>query len=219
LATYTSVLGLKVNDASDPFLLSDFAANWGLLDASPGIFICTSTTRPNWATAQAGRFIFMTDTKQTSYWDGAAWQDLRNSHPVFAAGNFVNTSMNPGGSPQFNILTFTTPRTSSLALLLTASYTYPNNQSQDFWQSITFDGVKQQMGSFREQIRVVGDKNDSNHSAGTNATSLAIIPSVAPGQHQVGIEVDISSTYKTAITLVGAKAMAFVSLYNAGNVL
>ena len=51
MATYSTVMGLKLNDPSDSFELSDFVANWETIDASPGTYICTSNTRPNWGAA------------------------------------------------------------------------------------------------------------------------------------------------------------------------
>ena len=217
MATYSTVLGLKLNDQSDPFELSDFVANWQILDSSPGIYICTSVSRPNWGAAQAGRLIFMSDLKQTSYWNGSSWQDLRDSAPVFAGGAYLNTNLSAGSSPTFNLLTFTTSRPCSLAIMMTGTYTHVDAVTQDAWQSILFDGVKQMMGGYREQIRFNGIPNDLNRTAGANATSLAMIPTVAAGQHKIGIEVDVSSNYPYVINLVGAKVMAFIALYSSGN--
>ncbi len=217
MATYSTVLGLKLNDQSDPFELSDFVANWQILDSSPGIYICTSVSRPNWGAAQAGRLIFMSDLKQTSYWNGSSWQDLRDSAPVFAGGAYLNTNLSAGSSPTFNLLTFTTSRPCSLAIMMTGTYTHVDAVTQDAWQSILFDGVKQMMGGYREQIRFNGIPNDLNRTAGANATSLAMIPTVGAGQHKIGIEVDVSSNYPYVINLVGAKVMAFIALYSSGN--
>jgi hypothetical protein len=219
VSTFSTVLGLKLNDTSDPFLLSDFIANWNLLDANPGTFICTSTSRPNWSTPQTGRLIFMTDIKQLSYWTGSAWADLRDAVPVFAGGSFINTAMNPGSSPSFNIVTFTTPRPCALAIMLSGTYNCSNNSNQDLHQSIGFDGVKQEMGSYREQIRFSGNSSDSSNTAGTACDSMAVIPAVTAGQHTISIIVDMSSAYNTAVTLVGAKTMGFIALYSGGNTL
>lgn len=212
-------MGLKLNDQSDPFALADFNANWSLLDASPGTFICTSTSRPNWGAAQTGRMIFMRDLKQHSFWDGTNWNDLRNAVPVFSGGTYLNTTINPGASPTFNVLTFTTPRPSALAIIATGTYTYPNNKSQDAQQAINFDGVKQMMGGYQEQIRFAGDSGDNGANSGANATSMAVIPSVATGQHKIGIQVAVQNAHKTAVTVVGVKVLAFIALYNTGNAL
>jgi len=220
MATYSTVLGLKLSGESDPFLLSDFIQNWQLLDSSPGIFICTSATRPSWGANQDGRLIFMTDLKQLSYWESVfGWHDLRDSSPVYAGGSYLNVACNPGSSGVFNILTFTTPRPSALAVWLSGTYNYPNNKTQDGWQSVTFDGVQQTIGSYREQVRFAGNAADAGNAAGVNATSLAVIPSVSAGQHRIGVQVDVSSSYKTAITLVGVKAIAMISLYSSANAL
>ncbi len=219
MATYSTILGLKLNDQSDPFQLSDFIQNWELLDASPGVFICTSTARPNWSSSQAGRMIFMTDLKQLSYWTGTAWADLRDAAPVFAGGTYINKMVNPGTSPTFNILTFTTPRPCAMAIWLSATYNWRNNQNQDGYQVVVFDGVAGFMGSFREQIRFAGNSGDSGNNTGNNIMSLQVIPSVSAGQHTIGVQPQISSNYQVAVNLVGVKIIAMMSLYASGNVL
>ena len=50
------VHGLKLNAPTDPFQLSDFVANWQILDASPGTFICTSASRPRSCRTISGRW-------------------------------------------------------------------------------------------------------------------------------------------------------------------
>lgn len=215
MATYSTVLGLKLNQLSDPFELSDFVANWDIIDASPGAFICTSVSRPSWGASQAGRLIFMTDLKQLSYWTGTAWADLRDAAPTFAGGTYLSVTCNPGSSGIFNILTFTTPRPCAMAIFASATYNYPNNKTQDVYQSITFDGTMQYMG-YREQIRMSPTGGDSGVAAGNNATSMLVIPSLAAGQHKIGMQVFVG-TYNTPVTLVGVKTVALISLYANGN--
>jgi len=217
VATFSTVLGLKLNAESDPFALADFIQNWGILDASPGIFICTSTSRPSWSTAQAGRLIFMTDQKCLSFWNGSSWNDLRDSAPVFAGGAFINSHVNPGSTAAFNVLTLTTPRTSALAIILTGAYTCANNVTQAGSQWIMFDGVQQQMGGFQETMRFPGTPGDSGSSLGIEAVSLAVIPSIAPGQHTIGLQVQVSGAYHPAIGVTGAKVIGIMSAYSTGN--
>lgn len=160
----------------------------------------------------------MTDIKQLSWWSGTAWQDLRDSVPVFAGGTALGTSMAKNTSPSFTILNFTTPRPSAIAIMLTATYQCDNRQDQDVYQSITTDGASLTMGNFQDQIRFEGNSTDAGGQAGANATSLAIAPSVAAGSHAIGIKCTIG-TYPTPVTLLGVKAMAFIALYASGNVL
>lgn len=218
MATFSTMLGLKLNAQSDPFQLSDFVSNWGIIDASPGTYICTSTSRPAWNASQAGRLIFMTDLKQMSYWTGTAWADLRDSAPVFAGGTYLGTSVNPGAQPIFNILTFTTPRPSALAIWAEATYNYPNNKTQDAFQSVIFDGAGAGIGSYREQVRFAGNSGDSGSPTGINALSMAVVPSVNPGQHTIGVKMQ-NGSYPVAITLVGVKIMAMIATYASNNVL
>lgn len=219
MATYSTVQGLKLNDLSDPFQLSDFTGNWNILDRSPGAFICTSTSRPSWGTAQAGRLILMTDLKQLSYWTGTAWADLRDAAPVFAGGVFVNQVANPGASPVYNVLTFTTPRPCAMAIWLSGTYGYPNNKFQNANQAITFDGVAGFMGGYQEQIRFSGNDLDNGAEASITCVSMQIIPSVSAGQHRIGARLQVGSQYHVAINVTGYKVIGMIALYSSGNVL
>jgi hypothetical protein len=216
VATYSTYLNLKLNAGSDPFLLSDFINNWDILDTSPGVYICTSLTRPSWGTAQAGRKIFMTDLEQTQFWNGSSWQDERNSVPTFAYGVYLNTSMNRNSSPQFTIMQFSTPRPCAMAIILTAVYNCNNQQSQDLYQNVLFDGATINLGSFREQIRFEGNAADAGGQAGQVGTSIAIMPALSAGSHSVGLECQVGS-YSSAITLIGAKVLGFIALYTSSN--
>ena len=71
MTTQTNILGLKRHTLSDDFQIQDYTDNWLVLDASPGIFICTSGTRPaTWGSAQEGRLIFEKDTTLLWRWSG-----------------------------------------------------------------------------------------------------------------------------------------------------
>lgn len=59
----TPRLRLNIPTVNTLFSIEDLADNWGVLDAHPGVFICTSETRPEgWTSVQSGRLIFETDT-------------------------------------------------------------------------------------------------------------------------------------------------------------
>jgi len=79
MTTSSTVLNLNLpaSDGSDPFsLATDFLDNWAILDAAPGVFICTSGTHPTWSTGQAGRLIFETDNQNILEWDGSAFVEF-----------------------------------------------------------------------------------------------------------------------------------------------
>lgn len=62
------------NTLSDLFRVADYETNWNILDDFPGVFICTSATRPTtWGALQEGLAIFETDTLLLWHWTGAAF--------------------------------------------------------------------------------------------------------------------------------------------------
>lgn len=217
MATFSTVLGLKLNSESDSFQLADFIQNWGILDASPGIFICTSISRPTWTSAMAGRLIFMTDLKQLSFWNGSTWNDLRDSAPIFAGGAFINASVNPGTTAGYNVLTLTTPRPCALAIIMAGMYNCNNLDTQGCGQVITFDGVNQQMGGYAESVRFASTPGSSGDYLGIGATSLAVIPSIAAGQHKIGVSVTVNGAYRSSVQVIGAKVIGIMSAYSSGN--
>lgn len=219
MATFSTYLGLKLNSATDPFLLSDFIGNWTILDGSPGVYVCTSSSRPAWTAAQAGRLIFMTDYKALSYWSGTSWEDCRNPAPVFAAGVYLNVNIAHNTSLSRTIINLTCPRTCSLAIALTGTYLCDASYSQDVYQRVLVDGVgstANQLGGYREQLRFVRDTTAPG-SAGLCATSLQVVTGITPGSHTIGLAVDVGNTSTVAVNLVGAKALAWIALTSAGN--
>lgn len=219
MATYSTYLGLKLNALSDSFLLSDFVNNWTILDGSPGVFICTSSTRPTWTAQQAGRLIFMTDYEQLSFWNGSAWLDCRDAAPVFAAGAYLNTGIAHNTSASFTIINLTVPRTCSLVIVLTGTYLCQSNAYQDVWQRVLVDGVgatNNQLGGFREQLRFTPDFGVVG-LGGMCATSLQVVSGISPGAHTIGVGADIGNSSAQPITIVGAKALAFLAVTASGN--
>lgn len=75
MPTPSQRLGLLVPAVTDDFVTADLAANWSKLDTFPGIFPCTSTTRPTtWTNNHIGMHIFETDSQLRWFWDGAVFR-------------------------------------------------------------------------------------------------------------------------------------------------
>lgn len=75
MPSLTDRLSLIRHTLADVFRVQDYADNWARLDAFPGIFVCTSESRPvDWGERQAGMAIFETDTKLLFHWSGSAWE-------------------------------------------------------------------------------------------------------------------------------------------------
>jgi hypothetical protein len=82
-------LGLNIFALADTFSTAQYNANWNALDASPGILVCTSTTRPTWGANQTGMRISETDTGLLWTWNGSAFA---RSHGVGNLGRVTRTS-------------------------------------------------------------------------------------------------------------------------------
>lgn len=76
MSDISAKLDLMLPTQVDPFETSDVRANFEKIDAAPGSYICTSTTRPTWNTAKAGRKIYETDTGLEWVWDGTQFKRL-----------------------------------------------------------------------------------------------------------------------------------------------
>lgn len=97
MSLLTTRLGIKKPQDPDPFLTTDFQTNYDLIDSYPGVFVCTSGTKPSWGSAQAGQLIFCTDTKAVLAWTGTAWADpltLPAAWQVSTSLNVYQTSSN-----------------------------------------------------------------------------------------------------------------------------
>lgn len=86
MSSTTPRLGLTKPDGGDLFLRQDFINNYNILDQYPGSFICTSTTRPVWTSAQAGQTIIETDTRRILTWDGSLWHDIQSAPAAWIRG-------------------------------------------------------------------------------------------------------------------------------------
>ncbi len=77
MSTTSPILGLTLpaSDGSDQFSLALFLTDFGIIDASPGVFICTSGTRPTWDSGQAGRLIYEKDYGRLLEWNGSSFVD------------------------------------------------------------------------------------------------------------------------------------------------
>jgi hypothetical protein len=219
VATYTQVLGLKLNQSADPFMLSDFVSNWTLLDASPGLFICTSVTLPAWTSAQAGRCALLTDWECVLQWNGTTWIDNRNAAPVLAAGTVINQSVAHNSSSSFTVMNFTLPRSCTLVIQLTGTYYVQGNGNQDIYQRVLVNGVGatgNQMGGYREQLRMVAPSGTSE-TAGGSVTTFQVAASLTAGSGTIGLGVDVGTLSNQAVIVVGAKVLAFVSATSPSN--
>lgn len=69
----TSRLALLRPLAGHGFSRTEYYDNLGIIDQFPGLFICTSSTRPTWGSAHNGMRIWETDRSLEWRWDGSAF--------------------------------------------------------------------------------------------------------------------------------------------------
>jgi hypothetical protein len=215
VSTLTPKVGLKRPDGTDPFLRTDFVNNWNLIDQIPGAYICDSTTLPVWGSAQAGRLVFLTDYKQIRYWDGAAWQDERTAVPLFAGGAIFDTTVGKNATPTFNIVTFTTPRPCTMAVILNATVSCDSQHSQDVYLRVNFDNSDLLLGGYSDAMRFTGNSSDTSADMKMTCTAIAVV-NATKGTHSIKGKLNVG-TYNTSVILRGMKAIGMIGLYASSN--
>ena len=215
MSTVTPKVGLKRPDGTDPFLRTDFVNNWNLIDQIPGAYICDSTTLPVWGAAQAGRLVFLTDYKQIRYWDGAAWQDERTAVPMFAGGAIFDATVGKSATPTVNIVTFTTPRPCTIAMLVSATISCDSQHTQDVYVRANFDNGDLLLGGYSDGMRFTGNSSDTSADAKATCTAIAVV-NATKGTHSIKGKLVVGA-YNTSVILRGMKAIGFVGLYASSN--
>jgi len=217
MSTLSPILGLKRPDDTDPFLTSDFVSNYNILDGSPGVFICTSSTRPAWGSAQAGRVVFLTDYKSFQYWDGSAWQNERAATGLYAGGATFNATLSKGSTTTYNIITLTTPRPVSLVVSMNMTVSCDARFNQDLFGRIVFDGGDVLLGGYSDALFFAGDSNGASADTKLTLPMLAQV-NVSAGSHTIGGKV-IVGAYNTSVTLRGIKSVAILGIYASNQIL
>jgi hypothetical protein len=217
MSTLGPRLTLKRPDDTDPFLTQDFVDNYNKLDAAPGIHVCTSTTKPSWASAQAGRMIFMTDWKCLQYWDGSAWQNERAATGLFAGGAIFDATLSKNSVTTYNIISFTTPRSCSLAVFMNATLSCDSRFTQDIYGRVVYDGGDVLLGAYSDAMRFTGNSSDTSADMKLTMPIVAIV-NVSAGAHTLGTKITVGS-YNTSVVLRGIKSVAVLGVYASNQIL
>lgn len=103
MPTPSTHIGINIVSGGENFSTATYNANWNLIDQFPGIFLCTSLTRPvSWGTNQTGMLIFESDSGLYWQWTGSSFirfklkgllGNTRQTAPVSTASTWT-----PGGS-------------------------------------------------------------------------------------------------------------------------
>lgn len=192
MATFTSRLGLKRPDVTDPFLTQDFYDNYNLIDAAPGLHICTSSTKPTWGVNQAGRSIFMTDYKYIEVWDGTNWIEPVQSVPGQYISLVGDVELSRNTTVTYSLGSFTISRPSRLLIFVNSQMAILGNRRQ--WMTIrpTINGVDAQSGH-SNQWRHTGHANLGGYWNYNPLTAFGQVAEQGAGTVNVGVKLIVGS--------------------------
>lgn len=111
MPTPTPRIGYPAPLLSDPYDTGVESDRWFLADQYPGVFICTSGTRPStWDATHEGMLIFETDSALLWRWDGAAFvrqhplghldTDRRTTDLTVASGSYTTVAQATADVPE-----------------------------------------------------------------------------------------------------------------------
>lgn len=203
----TTRLGLKSPLSTDPFQTSDFVDNWTVLDGTPGVYVCLSSSRPStWGIDQKGRTIVETDTGRQLMWDGASFVSLTQFPPATGYAYTSSTSISAGTTNTFILTTSitTTVNCTLTAIISTRLFKGSNTDPQKPTIEILIDDVESTVGGSHDFALHKGDLGEYN----------VIIPSIAmkavtPGSHSLKVRLTSLNTAPDtgSFTFHGARAV------------
>lgn len=216
MSTRTTKLNLVNNTGSDPFSLDDFSTNWNILDSEPGVYVCTSTTRPTWGPNQAGRTIVETDTFRLLVWNGGNWQEpltapgvwMFESAPQLALAANVSTSWTLGSisvKRPCQIVTITSVVASKLAA-----------QSVSLASSGRIDGTGSNIsGAGTGGIQWPSATVVSNSWSDLRSATFFGYRRVNPGTHTLGVASSVSTSTGSGTTGLTVRALSILAIVTA----
>lgn len=211
MSTTSQHQGLKINDGSDPFLRTDFVANFSTIDKYTGDWICTSVTRPSWGSGQAGMKIVETDTRRTMMWTGTTWREMLYGPAMWWGALRPNVVVSAATTVTYTIGTFTVNRPGSLFGLATTEYSLTTKGFMGAATRILIDGAVAAFDS--SMAEYVATAWPTSASLGTGSWSTTIptlgVRNISAGTHSIGIQVTGAPAPTTGtVRLVTNRTMA-----------
>lgn len=149
MSSFTTKYRLKRPDGTDPFLRSDFVDNWNLLDAAPGLHICTSGSRPTWSGAQNGRLIQETDTQRILEWNGTDFVEPLLAPVMYPLSVGPSAVLSPNAVGNYTIGTVTLKRDAVLLVVMALTVGSLNVSRQTSNNDLLIDGVVRNIGGYQ----------------------------------------------------------------------
>lgn len=213
MSTTSQHMGLKIPDGSDPFLRDDFVNNYNTLDEYPGNWICTSTTRPSWGTAQAGMCIIETDTRRTMLWTGTTFKEMLYGPAVWWGALRPNATLSRATTVSFTLGTFTVNRPGTLVAFATTEYALQVYGLFGVTTRILIDGA---VASFDTSISEFTSTNNPwpsgpvfTTNTNTSTEPTLGVRNISAGTHSIGIQATGSTSADEIIAkLVTSRVLA-----------
>ncbi len=210
MSTLTPRLQLKRPDGSDPFLRADIIDALNKLDATPGHHICTSTSRPNWGVAQAGRAIRETDTRTEWEWSGTAWLPLLTATSGWLLGASPNTFQAGGSTVTHSLGSITTTRPGTLLLNIATAASCLDTAHSYYSATALVGGVPVGDTYGIGYVQWTGSNNNgSNYDVRTLHTTA--YRAVMPGTHSIGLRTVVSSGGLSVSTMRIAASITLIN--------
>lgn len=210
MSTTSQHMGMKIPDGSDPFLRTDFVQNWNTLDQYPGVWICTSTTRPAWGAAQAGMMILETDTRRTLMWSGTTFKEMLYGPAVWWGASRPNATINQATVVPFTVGTFTVNRPGTLAAFATVEYNLTTRGYMGVTSRILIDGAVAAFDNTIAEFVATGWPDNSTMGTGTWSTTVPVlgVRNISAGTHSIGLQSTGSQTQSGTAKAISIRVMA-----------
>lgn len=212
MSTNSQHLGLKIPDGSDPFLRTDFVQNYNTLDKFPGVWICTSTTRPSWGAAQAGMCIMETDTRRQMLWTGTTWREMLYGPAVWYGSTRPGITIGANSTVTYVVGTFTVNRPGSLFGIATTEHSLPNRAYVGATTRLQIDGADANFDGPNANGEYVQTDFPNTSTFGAGHWSVTIpsigVRNISAGTHSIGIRVTTLQNASGLDRLISVRAMA-----------
>lgn len=193
MSSLTPRLLLKRPDGADPFLRQDFVDNWNKIDAAPGVHVCTSSTRPTWAAAQAGRTIIETDTYREMLWTGTSWVEPNPAPSQWAASILPGQYLGKAASATYTLGSITTKRSAVLSVRMSVRVACQPYVAQSVSAWGLIDGVDRTVSANESYIAWADVTAASNANYDNRTGDVMAQVSILPGTHTYGIKVKVGN--------------------------
>lgn len=222
MSTRTSKLSLiSSNVATDPFKQSDFVDNWATLDANPGLYICTSKTRPTWGAPQKGRGIIETDTWRQLLWSGSAWKEPLVAPGVWAFEGDPGQTLGPGTTVNWTMGTIDVTRPCVLTIINSIKANFypiatPHGTWADFFGTVNgkVSNISNAHSGHVQWQQYPQRTNTSDYRA---ATFFGTWSATTPGKYIIGIKAITPSSNASGVLAQAMSTLILVTAPNGGN--